>query len=218
MTATKTEIRRGTYYDSVVLMQLQVSLAQLSGVVDVGVMMGTAANKDLMAQSGLLTSAAEAAQTDDLLIVIQGEDEATADWALSQIDALLVRRRSPVDQQDYLPQSIEAAAKMLPEAGWVLISVPGRYAAGVAREALRQGKHVFLYSDNVSVDDEIELKQSAAKQQLLVMDWSRWRIGNRITTRNCPYSSIGWWPDPCPGHRRTRPVRGSGRHNRPSSS
>ena len=58
---------------------------------------------------------------------------------------------------------------MLPEAGWVLISVPGRYAAGVAREALRTGKHVFLYSDNVSLDDEIELKQSAAAQKLMVM-------------------------------------------------
>jgi FdrA protein len=58
---------------------------------------------------------------------------------------------------------------MKPEAGWVLISVPGRYAAGVAREALSVGKHVFLYSDNVALADEIELKQSAAAQKLLVM-------------------------------------------------
>ncbi|MDX1523896.1 MAG: acyl-CoA synthetase FdrA, partial [Anaerolineae bacterium] len=62
-----------------------------------------------------------------------------------------------------------AAAKMMPTAGWVLISVPGRYAAGVARESLRLDKHVFLYSDNVSLDDEIVLKQTAAAQGLLVM-------------------------------------------------
>jgi FdrA protein len=36
-----------------------------------------------------------------------------------------------------------------------LVSVPGRYAAGVAREALELGRHVFLYSDNVSLEDEI---------------------------------------------------------------
>jgi FdrA protein len=50
-----------------------------------------------------------------------------------------------------------------------LVSTPGRYAAGVAQEALRLGKHVFLYSDNVSLEDEIALKQQAAQQGLLVM-------------------------------------------------
>jgi FdrA protein len=48
-------------------------------------------------------------------------------------------------------------------------TVPGRYAAGVARQALRLGKNVFLYSDNVSLDDEIALKQTAAEKGLLVM-------------------------------------------------
>jgi len=169
MTATKTEIRRGTYYDSVVLMQLQASLAQLTGVTHVGVMMGTEANKDLLAQSGLLTPQAKEALLDDLIIAIQAEDEAAAEAALGQVDTLLARRRSTLEDQEYLPQSIEAAARQAPEAGWVLVSVPGRYAAGVARESLRLGKHVFLYSDNVSVEDEISLKQAAARQKLLVM-------------------------------------------------
>ena len=47
--------------------------------------------------------------------------------------------------------------------------MPGRYAAGVSREALRLGKHVFLYSDNVTVDEEIELKTIGAEKGLLVM-------------------------------------------------
>jgi FdrA protein len=47
------------------------------------------------------------------------------------------------------------AAKQLPDAKWVLVSVPGRYAANVARQALELNKHVFLYSDNVSLGDEI---------------------------------------------------------------
>ena len=81
MTATKTEIRRGTYYDSVVLMQLQVALADLPGVLDVGVMMGTQANKELMAQSGLLTPEAEAALADDLLLVVKADDTAAAESA-----------------------------------------------------------------------------------------------------------------------------------------
>jgi FdrA protein len=58
---------------------------------------------------------------------------------------------------------------MMPDAAWVLVSVAGRYAAGVARQALHLNKHVFLYSDNVSLDDELDLKHMAAEKGLLVM-------------------------------------------------
>lgn len=169
MSTVKLEIRKGTYYDSVVLMQLQASLSTLPGVENVGVMMGTEANKNLLAQSNLLTPEAKASVSDDLLIAVRGQDEKSVASALGQVNELLARRRSVIEQQDYLPQSIEAATKMLPDATWVLISVPGRYAAGVARESLRLGKHVFLYSDNVSLEDEIALKKRAAEQNLLVM-------------------------------------------------
>jgi FdrA protein len=169
MTATKTEVRRGTYYDSIVLMQLQAALANLPAVVNVGVMMGTEANKELLAQTGLLTPEAKNALVDDLIIAVEGEDVAVAGAALTQVDQLLANRRSVIEDVEYLPQSIEAATKMAPEARWVLVSVPGRYAAGVARESLRLGKHVFLYSDNVSLEDEISLKQTAGEQGLLVM-------------------------------------------------
>ncbi len=45
----------------------------------------------------------------------------------------------------------------------------GRYADIVAHDALDLGKHVFLFSDNVSVEAEIELKKKAAEKGLLVM-------------------------------------------------
>jgi FdrA protein len=149
-------------------MQLQRSLTGLPGVLDAGVVMGTEANKDILAQTGLLTPEAQSAVADDLVIVIQAKDESAAEAALAQVDELLTKRRGGVEQ-DYLPKSIESAAQMLPDAQWVLISVPGRYAAGVARESLRLGNNVFLYSDNVSLDDEVSLKQSAAEKGLLVM-------------------------------------------------
>ncbi len=169
MTVVSTEIRKGAYYDSVVLMQLQRALLTLPGVVDAGVVMATPANKDLLAQSNLLTEAASPALPDDLLIVVSGADTASADSALGQVDALLARRRSTDTSGDFRPRSLETAAAQLPEARWVLVSVPGRYAAGVARQALDLGKHVFLYSDNVGLADEVALKQSARERGLLVM-------------------------------------------------
>ena len=168
MTTIKVEIRSGAYYDSVILMQLQSSLDALPGVLDTGVVMGTEANKEILAQSGLLTPEVKAAAADDLVIVVRAEDFKTAEDALSQVDGLLTRKRA-TDELDYLPKSIETAAEMSPDAQWVLVSVPGRYAAGVAREALRLGKHVFLFSDNVTIKDEVALKKEASEQGLLVM-------------------------------------------------
>ncbi len=168
MTAVKVEIRSGAYYDSVILMQLQSSLADMSGVLDTGVIMGTDANKEILAQSDLLVPEVQEAAADDLVIVLRAEDESAADAALAQVDGLLTRKRS-TEERDYLPKSLETAAEMMPEAQWVLISVPGRYAAGVAREALRLGKHAFLFSDNVSLEDEVSLKRAARKKGLFVM-------------------------------------------------
>jgi FdrA protein len=168
MTVVKWNVRAGAYYDSVVLMQLQRGLLGLSGVVDAGVVMATPANRELLAANNLLPETITA-NPDDLLIVVKAEDDASATEAIGQVDELLARRKSSSVSQDFRPRSMSAAVKQLPEANWVLISIPDRYAAGVAREALDLGKHVFLYSDNVSLEDEISLKKTAREKGLLVM-------------------------------------------------
>ena len=169
MSNTVVEIRSGAYYDSVILMQLQRSLSEQAGVLDAGVVMGTDANKDVLDQSGLLAPEAQTAGADDMIIVVRAENLSTAESVLEQVDELLSARSAGAIEVEYLPKSLETASKMLPDAQWVLISVPGRYAAGVARQALDLGKHVFLYSDNVSLEDEIELKKAASQKGLLVM-------------------------------------------------
>ena len=168
MTTIKVDIRRGAYYDSIVLMELQTALMARPGITNAGVMMGTPANKALLDQNGLSTPDTQAALPEDLIISLEGKDEAAAEAALSQVDALLTRRRTAIEQ-DYRPKSLATAAQHLPEAKWVLVSVPGRYAASAAREALRLNKNVFLYSDNVPLNDEVALKQDAAAEGLLVM-------------------------------------------------
>ena len=168
MTVIKSEIRSGTYYDSAVLMQLQRSMSQLEGVQDAGVVMGTEENKEILTHIDLVNPQVNAAKPDDMVIVIRAVDEAAAMNAIGKVDELLTRKKSNVDQ-DYRPKSLDGAADMLPDSSWVLISVAGRFAASVARKALELGKHVFLFSDNVSVEDEISLKKTAAEKGLLVM-------------------------------------------------
>jgi FdrA protein len=168
MTVIHSEVRTGAYFDSAVLMQLQRALARLPGVDDAGVVMATPANCELLEQSGLLPSSAKQAGANDLLIVVRAADDDGAARALAQVDELLARRRSAV-APEFRPKSLETGVKQLPEAAWVLVSVPGRFAAMVARQALDLGRHVFLYSDNVSLEDEIALKQTALARGLLVM-------------------------------------------------
>lgn len=167
MTETSFEIRRGAYYDSVVLMQLQKALVGLDRVIDAGVVMATPGNLELLQQNELLPSNLKA-DPEDLLIVVRAENKDDASQALSQVDALLSRRRAAVEAE-FRPHGLESAIKMLPEARWVLVSVPGRYAAQVSRQALRLNCHVFLYSDNVSLADEVSLKREASDKGLLVM-------------------------------------------------
>ena len=168
MSVTKSQVRPGAYFDSVVLMQLQRSLLTLPGVEDAGVVMATPANLELLADSELLDGDGKKAKPDDLLIVVRAASSPEAEAALSQFDNLLKQRRS-VAAGTFHAHSLAAGAKSLPDADWVLISIPGRYAAKVADEALNLGKHVFLYSDNVSLEDEIKLKQKSAAKALFLM-------------------------------------------------
>lgn len=168
MSVTQFEIRAGAYFDSVVLMQLQRALAALPGVVDAGIVMATPANRELLAGSDLLPAAAGQAAPDDLLIVVKARDTAAAQAALSQLDTLIQERRASASQS-FRPRSLAMAARLLPAADWVLVSVPGRYAADVARAGLAAGKNVFLYSDNVSLEDELALKRQASDAGLLLL-------------------------------------------------
>lgn len=166
--SVKSIIKRSEYHDSVTLMQVARELARLPGVEDAAVMMATEANKGLLRNSGLLTGEAEAASPNDLVIAVNAADEA-AERALSEVEKLLRKKQSSQTGGDYRPRTLRAAVKTQPDANVAVISVAGRYAAAEAWEALRNGLHVLLFSDNVSLEDEIALKRYAVEHGLLLM-------------------------------------------------
>jgi FdrA protein len=159
----------GHYADSLVLMQLQRALEALPGVEAAAAVMATAANRELLAEQGLLPADLAGARPDDLLAVVRAENRAAGAAALERVEALLAERRTAAPEGEHRPRSLRSALAALPAARWVLVSVPGRWAGGVAREALAAGRHVFLYSDNVPLAEEVALKAEAARRGLLVM-------------------------------------------------
>ena len=170
----QTIIKSGEYYDSITLLQVAQGLSQLPGVEDAAVVMGTPANKGILKDAGLLTPEADAAFADDLIIAAKVAPTAKAKLA-ARVDELLKASRASKAESAAGPQAktLSAAAQQLAGANSAAniasVSVAGRYAAGVAREALDRGLHVFLFSDNVSVEDEIALKTLGREKGLLVM-------------------------------------------------
>ncbi len=163
-------VRKSAYQDSVVLLALARDLRTSAGVREVAALMGTPANHDLLRQSGLLTAEAESAGPNDLVIVVEADSESHARAALARADELLeARRRRRRSTGRVLPRTMESALRRLPGANLALISVPGAWAAAEARKALRLGLHVMLFSDNVSVEDEVALKGLARDKGLLLM-------------------------------------------------
>ncbi len=163
----RVRIRRGMYQDSVALMQAQRALRELVGVEEAGVVMGTPANLALLAQAGLWAPELAEAGPDDLVVAVRATDEQAAAFALDRFDELLARRA--VAGEDYRPKSVRTARSLLEGANLALISVPGRFAAAVAEEALDEGLHVLVFSDNVPEGDEVRLKARAAQRGLVVL-------------------------------------------------
>jgi succinyl-CoA synthetase alpha subunit len=163
----KTLVKTSEYHDSVSLMLVARELTGMPGVKDAAVVMGTEANKSILEQSGLLTPEAQAASPNDLVIAVQFDGD--GDGVLEEAEKLLNKKQSAEEAAEFRPKTIRSAVKNRPDANVAIISVAGRYAADEAWEALRRGLHVLLFSDNVSLEDEIALKSYARDNGLLLM-------------------------------------------------
>ena len=64
---------------------------------------------------------------------------------------------------------MDSAVKKLGEPNFAIVSLPGKYAGTEAMKAMENGMHVLLFSDNVSLEKEIELKDYAVEHNLLMM-------------------------------------------------
>jgi len=151
-------------------MKLSVALEALSGVSHAAVMMGTQPNKSILRDAGLLTSEGEQADANDLLICLQANAPEVIEHVMQEANKRLVHLRLDAkDGGEMAPRTLETALERMPTANLACISVPGRYAGNETRKALQKGLHVFLFSDHVDLETEVELKQLATKQGLLLM-------------------------------------------------
>jgi FdrA protein len=170
MTVVLNEIRRATYFDSLVLMRISRQIAALPGVDEAGLLIGTPANKAILRDAGILGTEGDTAEPGDLILALRASDAAAGRAALAEARRLLEQPFAAGATASLgSTRTIRAAVGALPDANLALISVPGDFAAAEARKALGLGLNVMIFSDNVPIDEEVALKQQARDLGLLVM-------------------------------------------------
>lgn len=160
-------IRKNQYYDSVFLMGISKRISDVPGVGQNAVLMGSETNKGLLADIGIRDVQIDSAQPNDLIVAVIADTPHLVNEVLGKLDEYLQGGVQVATASN--PHSFEEGLAQKPNANLAVISVPGEYAAREARKALEAGLNVFLFSDNVSMEDELALKQFAAGKNLLVM-------------------------------------------------
>ena len=163
------KIKKNTYFDSVSLMSISTKANQIEDVKQVMIGMGTDMNKEVIRNVGMGTSEIEDAGTGDLMIALETDNADAVDTIFEEIDSLFVRKFDKVKKGETVYKTIGSAVKGNEDANIAVISVNGAFAAREAKKAIENDLHVMLFSDNVSIEDEVELKQSAHEKGLLMM-------------------------------------------------
>ncbi|QWZ10239.1 FdrA family protein [Nocardioides panacis] len=159
------QLRRGTYVDSVTLMQVSRRVAALDGVTSALVAMATELNLDLAAGMGFEVPPAS---PNELLVAVEA---VSVDAALAEVDLALLEASRPAPSgfgSAPAPVTVRSAAARS-GATVALVSTPGQWAFADAVDALDAGLLTMVFSDNVPLEQEVALKEHAARAGLLVM-------------------------------------------------
>ena len=172
----RTEIRPGTYQDSVVLMQISDRARRVKGIGDCVVAMATDLNLALLAEMGFALKGVESAATSDMVVAIRGTDETSVQTASELIDAALLETRhghldvaAPPTEHPRAKHATLRTTVAAASANLAVISVPGAHVVPEAVDAVLGGANLMIFSDGVSIEHERRLKALADERGLLVM-------------------------------------------------
>ena len=167
---TGVRVFRDTYVDSVIQLAASRAMNELDGVDWAAAAMATPANLRTLAEEGFSTD--DLGSANDLFLAVRGRDDDVVQDALSAgADSMFASRAAGGGATPAVRahRTIGRAVRELPGSNVAVVSVPGEYAALEAHEALTAGLDVLLFSDNVSIPDEVALKERAAGLGRLLM-------------------------------------------------
>lgn len=168
----KTWTKPNNYMDSIFLMKAGREIMEADGVKNAVVVMGTDMNKTVLKEFGGLDEAAQKAGPNDLIVAVEIKDAT----CLKAVEECIVRILDKKEKSSGVREGgtkhyrfLRQASQENPELNLAVISLPGEFAADEAKKALETGMHVFMFSDNVPLEDELEIKRIGREKNLLVM-------------------------------------------------
>lgn len=170
--ALAVRVLSGAYHDSVKLMRISAAASERPGVRQAVALMATPMNLEQLAASGLLADDAEGAGPNDLVLVVAAAAPEMAQEELANMEAALTAPRAGSAAgtlANLASPTLDAALGEDPLLNLALFSIPGPSVRREAERALRKGLHCLIFSDNVSVEDEVALKRMGREKGLLVM-------------------------------------------------
>src|SRR5690554_244115 len=163
-------IKENAYFDSVTLMLFSSKLNVIDGVEEAAVMMGTDHNIDLMLNSNVMTKeVAEKVTSNDLVVGIRASSQEVIDEAIRVLDEQFENKNKSASKEEIIVKSVRSAVSVNSELNFAIVSTPGRFAKKEVMNCLKNDMNVLLFSDNVSLEDENQLKDLAVEKELLMM-------------------------------------------------
>ena len=160
----KVIVKKNRYVDSVSLMGVSERVTAMEGIENAEAQMATCANQDVLKMLGY--ELPETVGANDLVIAITAENESVYAAALQLAEDIIDRKNTDSDRHY---GDIDEIDMVEDPYDLCQISLPGEYAAAEAKKALEKGMDLFIFSDNVSLEEELELKQLGQKLGKLVM-------------------------------------------------
>jgi len=161
-------VKKNYYQDSMKLMQISQKLGVLPGVKKASAIMATDANVKMLKDAGLIKETPHSVNPNDMIVAIEAESHSAAKEAIEKLDSLIAPAQVGIHAKaEY--KNFDSAHGALPRANIAIVSLPGQYAKLEVAKAIEKGLHTFLFSDNLTVEEEIELKERARERGLLVM-------------------------------------------------
>lgn len=152
-----------TYIDSVTLMSTTARLKKEYDVIELVMLMATEMNKEMIKNVGFTSDELVQSGPSDLAVGINHSQEVPL---MEVLFKALTETKTPKKNNEITFQRIDDLDDSY---NLAVISVAGQYAAYEAQKALEKNMHVLMFSDNVSVEDEIQLKKYAIEHNLLMM-------------------------------------------------
>jgi FdrA protein len=167
-------VKHNYYRDSLELLRLSDEIKRYHGIMEASLVMGTRTNKEILIKLGFPIHEVAKAESSDMIVALMAQDADVLFATIPKVEAILrgtggeqtLRMDHSSDNERNDLDSVLSSAK---DINIALISVPGEHVKGLAFKLIDKGIHQQIFSDHVSLDDELEIKKYAVKNHVLIL-------------------------------------------------